>query len=238
MTQNRFCSKTKTFHSLRSPAPLPPPSQPLSITDYTFYHLRSNPTFSPTTTPFLIDSATGHRLLYSDFLRQVHSLSAALLTNFPSLAKNDVALIISPASFDILVLYFSLLSLGVTVSPVNPISTESELADLVRLSKPAIAFAAASVASKLPSSSSFRLGTVVIDSVQFLSMLQNPRSSFGFREVKQSDTAGILYSSGTTGKIKGVELSHRNFIAITAVSHQDKFFKDENAPHPVSDPIN
>ncbi|KAI3727032.1 hypothetical protein L1987_66840 [Smallanthus sonchifolius] len=234
--QNGFCSKTKIFHSLRSPAPLPPPSQPLSITDYTLSLLRSNPAFSPSTTDFLIDSATGNRLSYADFIRQVHSLSAALVTKFPSRAGNQVALILSPTSFHIPVIYFSLISLGVTVSPVNPISTKSELTDLVRLCNPAIAFATSSVASKLPTSA-FPLGTIIIDSPQFLSMLQTPSPNFIHRQVKQSDTAGILYSSGTTGRIKGVELTHRNFIAITAASQHNKFVRDENAPQPEPHPV-
>ncbi|KAJ0890450.1 putative AMP-binding enzyme domain-containing protein [Helianthus annuus] len=72
--RNGFNSTTKTFHSLRPPAPLPPPSQPLSITDYTLSLLQSNPTSSPNT-DFLIDSTTGHRLSYSDFIRQTHSLT-------------------------------------------------------------------------------------------------------------------------------------------------------------------
>jgi non-ribosomal peptide synthetase component E (peptide arylation enzyme) len=37
--------------------------------------------------------------------------------------------------------------------------------------------------------------------------------------VKQSDTAAVLYSSGTTGRVKAVAISHRNLIA-TICSHR------------------
>lgn len=40
-------------------------------------------------------------------------------------------------------------------------------------------------------------------------------------QISQSDTAAILYSSGTTGNFKGVELTHRNFISAIAGAHAE-----------------
>ncbi|KAL0397247.1 UNVERIFIED_CONTAM: 4-coumarate--CoA ligase-like 9 [Sesamum calycinum] len=45
--------------------------------------------------------------------------------------------------------------------------------------------------------------------------------------VNQSDTAAILYSSGTTGKVKGVMITHRNLIAMIAGLYHNKRAKDE-----------
>lgn len=48
--------------------------------------------------------------------------------------------------------------------------------------------------------------------------------------VKQTDVAGLFYSSGTTGMSKGVILTHRNFIAtsVMAMSDQDRYGEGRN----------
>ncbi|GFP82441.1 4-coumarate--coa ligase-like 9 [Phtheirospermum japonicum] len=162
------------------------------------------------TTPFLIDAATANCLTYSTFLRQVASLSSSLRS---ILSANDVAFVLSPPSLHIPVLYFSLLSLSVVVSPSNPLSSPSELSHQVRLCKPAVAFATSETRRKIPQ----HISTILLDSPQFTSMLvPDPSVTANDAVLNQSAAAAILYSSGTTGKVNGVVLTHRNLIAIIA----------------------
>ncbi|KAL4328309.1 hypothetical protein AHAS_Ahas13G0187200 [Arachis hypogaea] len=116
-------------------------------------------------------------------------------------------------SLHVPILYFLLLSLDIVVLPANPLATRSDLTRIIHLSKPTIAFATSSVANNLPDE--FRHGTVLIDSPEFESLMiaSRPGAKLEQVEVSQSDVVAILYSSETTGKVKGVMLTHRNLIA-------------------------
>ncbi|XP_043724268.1 4-coumarate--CoA ligase-like 9 [Telopea speciosissima] len=223
-----FCSQTKIYYSLRPPVPLPPETQPLSAAAYAL-SLLSNTNLSPENTTVLIDSATGHRLSHSQFIHRVKALSVNLQTKI-GLSRGDTAFILSPTSIQITILYFSLLSLGVVISPANPASTKSEISHQIEISKPVIAFATSATAVKLPS---FRHGTVLLDSPDFQSMMTTTSGAESdLVEVNQLDPAAIMYSSGTTGRVKGVVLTHRNLIALIAGYYASRPEQVEENPPP------
>lgn len=105
------------------------------------------------------------------------------------------------------------------ISPANPISTESEISHQISLSNPVIAFAISKTCHKLPK---LKHGTILIDSPEFDSIITMSPAATTARQdlekvtVNQSDLAAIMYSSGTTGKVKGVMLTHRNLMAVIA----------------------
>ncbi|CAH8325596.1 unnamed protein product [Eruca vesicaria subsp. sativa] len=218
-----YDQRTGIYHSLRSPLSLPPLTQPLSTTDYVLSLLRTS---SPPAAAgknldsltYLVDASSGESLTYGELLRQVRSLAASLRRRFNA---GDVAFVLSPASLHVPVLYLALMSIGVVVSPANPIGSEVEVTHQVEVSKPVIAFATWRTVKSLRASC-FPLGVVLMDSPEFLSFLTKPVSEDSLNpvNVNQTDPAAILFSSGTTGRVKGVLLTHRNVIASTAVSHQ------------------
>ncbi|CAL4959930.1 unnamed protein product [Urochloa decumbens] len=215
-----FCAATRTFHSLRPSYTLPPDSLPATATAYAFSTLPS----PVPDRPALVDADTGIAVSYPSFLAAVRSLAGGLWSAL-GVRPGDVALVVAPSRLDVPVLDFALMSIGAAVSPANPASTAEEFAHIAALARPVVAFAAPEVASKLPRG----LRCVVIGSDEYRRL-----SSAGGASppppvaVKQSDTAAVLYSSGTTGRVKAVAISHRNLIALicTHKANREKVEKE------------
>ncbi|KAF7039963.1 hypothetical protein CFC21_049902 [Triticum aestivum] len=208
-----YCAATKSFLSLRGPLPLPPADVPLTFPAFALSLLPSPLPAHPA----LLDAATGETVSYPAFLSQVRALVGALRSRALLLGRGDVAFVLAPARLDVPVLYFALLAVGAVVAPANPALTAGEVSRLVSLSGASVAFAVSATAAKLPAG----LPTILLDSPHFRSLLhsdhgKNESTPLDTGAVCQSATATILYSSGTTGRVKAAAVPHRSFIARAA----------------------
>ncbi|KAG8054319.1 hypothetical protein GUJ93_ZPchr0001g33098 [Zizania palustris] len=223
-----FCAAARTFYSTRSPCSLPPESLPMTAAAYAF-SLLSSPLPDR---PALVESATGIAVSYPSFLAAVRSLAGGLWSTV-GLRPGDVALVVAPSRLDVPILHFALMSIGVVVSPSNPLSTPEEYAHQVLLSRPVVAFAVAEVAAKLPR----HVRCVVIGSDEYKRLASDGRQAPPpVVAVKQSDTAAVLYSSGTTGRVKAVAVTHRNLIALICTHFKNAEMAERQAAEAGEEP--
>ncbi|XP_074581310.1 4-coumarate--CoA ligase-like 7 [Curcuma longa] len=215
-----FHAPSRTFHSLRPSLPLPPAERRLNVAAYAFSLLPSPLPANPA----LVDASTGDTVRFPELLSQIRSLAAALRSR-AGISRGHCVFFLAPTSLDIPPLYLALLSIGAVVSGANPASSPREIAHLLSLSKPRVAFATSATASKLPAG----LDTIILDSSRFRSFLDGDGGE-AVEEVEQSDVAVVQFSSGTTGMMKAAALSHRNMIAIAAAFHSVRDPVAERSP--------
>jgi acyl-CoA synthetase (AMP-forming)/AMP-acid ligase II len=136
----------------------------------------------------------------------------------------DRVLLAGPSTVDFAVAYLGILRAGGVVVLANPAYTAAELAHLVTDSGAVMAFASAEVAGKLPDG----LELVTLDDLHN----RIPNVTTGPAAISPESVALLAYTSGTTGKPKGVPLTHRNLIAsIRSAMAAWKFTADDVLVH-------
>ncbi|GMY15955.1 4-coumarate--CoA ligase-like 7 isoform X2 [Fagus crenata] len=216
------------YRSMRPPLVVPRDPN-LSMVTFLFRNAASYPN-----KPALIDADTSETLTFSQLKSKVVKLSHALLRL--GIKKNDVVLIFAPNSIQFPLCFLSIVAIGAIATTVNPVYTVHELAKQVKDSNPKLVITVSELWDKVKN---FNLPTVFLGSKPNLSSdsniihfddLVNQSGSgsesellnLNINNVKQSDTAALLYSSGTTGTSKGVVLSHGNFIAASLMVTMDQ----------------
>lgn len=172
----------------------------------------------------LIDSATGHQLTYSQLHRSIRSLARGLYHAL-GVRKGDVVFLLSPNSLLYPTICLAVLSVGAILTTANPLNTASEIAKQVSDSGPKLAISSPEELHKLAPTG---VPTIPIFSrsdgseLSIEELIESCESAeldldLDHEKPAQSDTAAILYSSGTTGTSKGVVLKHSNLISIATL---------------------
>ncbi len=139
--------------------------------------------------PAIVDGATGKTTTYAELAERVDATAEVLQAK--GIGKGDVVGLVGPNCAEWAIAYHAILRAGAVVTPMNPLLTEEEIGRQV-------------------SNSNAKL--VVSDAPALVA-----EASDGGKpepvEVSPDDLAVLPYSSGTTGLMKGVMLTHRNLVA-------------------------
>ncbi|KAJ7537175.1 hypothetical protein O6H91_12G101600 [Diphasiastrum complanatum] len=219
-SRSGYDSVTGIYHSKFPPIDLP--SNPfLDIVTCIFYVDRG-------IRKALVDASTGRSLTYEDLYGQVRAAAAGL--SQIGIGHGDVVMIVAPNSIEYVVAMFAVMFVGGVVTTVNPAHTVFELANQVKDSNPKLIVTIPQLVDKVVS---FQLPLLLLGADQtpptisaalppifFSDLLSSDPNKLPAVRIRQCDTAALLYSSGTTGRSKGVIISHRNLIAATSQMEQ------------------
>jgi len=175
------------------------------------------------------DARGWHWLSYRDFASQVDALRAALIHG--GLKPGDRVALIAPNSSAWAVVAFATYSAGGVLVPIYPYQRYDDWLDILRDAAPSFVFsygieAASTVngwrAELDPSPTIVCLTDRALAGVLTLDELLSQTLGAGHAVVHPdaNELCMILYTSGTTGRPKGVELTHHNVASNLSALHQ------------------
>jgi len=211
------------YRSLR-PSLILPKNPNLSLVTHLFNKVASSPNKTA-----LIDADSSQSLTFAQLKSLTIKLAHSLIKI--GLTKHDVVLFLAPNSYLYPVFFLAVASIGAVASTVNPQYTTVEVSKQAKDSNPKLIITVAELWNKvdhlnipavfLNSSGATPEKLLNVTSFESFVKLGESATEFPKIDLKQTDTAALLYSSGTTGVSKGVILTHQNFIASAAMISMD-----------------
>ena len=177
----------------------------------------------------LIDGATGGTLTYRRFADQVERTAGGL--HRWGFRKGDVAAIMTPNRPEFAVAFHAVARLGGACTTINPAFTAREVSEQLEDSGARVGFTIPELAERLVEASGGRIqglwcfGERASESA-FESLAAAGAGAPAVSIDPAEDVVAIPYSSGTTGRPKGVMLTHRNIVATLAILEPLETYRD------------
>ncbi|KOY83964.1 long-chain-fatty-acid--CoA ligase [Lysinibacillus macroides] len=171
----------------------------------------------------------GRRVTYRDLDEQVTRFSHALVGQ--GVKQGDKVIIFMPNVAEFVVSYFAIQRIGAIVVPVNAKFTLQEVqyvaqhAEATAIIVHEAIFAAV---EQITVPLKIKTGQEQVGWLQYDIMLQNASTQTIDCQLHEDDASTILYTSGTTGKPKGVLFSYRNILTVAQMIAVEMEVKPES----------
>lgn len=216
--QSGYCKTNGVFYSKRKPAAIPDQDDPLDVPNFVLSRHEQGNQMA------FVDAITGLHVTYSHLRRSAMAAAAGL--HQLGVQHGDIILIVSPNFLQFPALAMGIMSIGAVLSTANPLYTSSELQKQIEDSMPVLVFTTPQLLNKFNKMNvrivmigtpeeSRKYNAPVISSLS--SLLSSDPANKPPTKIRQDSTAVVLYSSGTTGRSKGVVSTHRNLIVTTSI---------------------
>ena len=166
--------------------------------------------------PAMADGLTGRIITYAELLDQIRRAAAGLAAR--GIGKGDIVSFWAPNLPEWPVAFFAAIRVGATVHTSNPVSTPEEVAYQLSDAGSRVLITVNALSEKAREAIAEcgrTIDIVTLDDSPFPTlaslMIDAPLPVVDINPA--SDVAALPYSSGTTGLLKGVMLTHRNIVA-------------------------
>ena len=175
--------------------------------------LSESATSNPDGTAIKMDDV---ELSYSALERLSKQVAGLLMAH--GVQPGDRVALISPNLPQMPAIYYGVLRFGAVVVPLNPLLKAREVEYHLSNAGARLAFAWAGVLAEVePGAQAAGTDVIAVDAT-LMQTLAATKPLEGIAEAAPDDTAVILYTSGTTGRPKGAELTHQNMLSNAQVS--------------------
>ncbi|KHD45106.1 D-alanine--poly(phosphoribitol) ligase subunit DltA [Streptococcus hongkongensis] len=152
-----------------------------------------------------------------------HSDSIAAYIDSLNLAEKSPVLVFGAQSYDMLATFVGLTKSGHAYIPVDVHSANERINDIIQVAKPSLIIAIEAFPFNVDSCS-------IIDITQ-INHVKSQKVTYSLDHcVEGDDNYYIIFTSGTTGKPKGVQISHNNLLSYTNWMIEDKSFNITKKP--------